>query len=96
MSSLPGGNTFTAERAAYSTLLEKAKLGFVFGREPGFDLAECSDNPYNEWIGAQIRADLYGWVCPRGPRPWQRTLPAAMERYRIAVTVLKALPSSRP
>ncbi len=67
MTSLPGGNTFTAERAAYSTLLEKAKLGFVFGREPGFDLAECSQNPYNEWIGAQIRADLYGWVCPGEP-----------------------------
>lgn len=61
---LPGGMTFTAERAAYATLLEKASLGFGFGGEPGFDLAECSDNTFNDWIGAQIRADLYGWIAP--------------------------------
>jgi hypothetical protein len=40
---------------------------FVNGEDAGFDLAECSDNDYNEWIGAQIRADLYGWVCPGRP-----------------------------
>ena len=61
---LPGGATFTAERAAYATLLERASSGFPYGAEPRFDLAECSDNPYSDWIGAQIRADLYGWVCP--------------------------------
>ena len=33
----------------------------------GFDISECADNPYNAWIGAQIRADLYGWVCPGNP-----------------------------
>ena len=61
---LPGGATFTAERAAYATLLEHASSGFPYGAEPKFDLAKCSDNPYSDWIGAQIRADLYGWVCP--------------------------------
>lgn len=61
---LPGGMTFTAERAAYVTMLDKASLGYGFGSEPGFDLAECSDNAYNDWIGAQIRADLYGWIAP--------------------------------
>jgi ADP-ribosylglycohydrolase len=40
---------------------------FVNGASPGFDLDECSDNEYNEWIGAQIRADLYGWACPGRP-----------------------------
>ena len=40
---------------------------FVNGADAGFDLAECSDNEYNYWIGAQIRADLYGWVCPGRP-----------------------------
>ena len=40
---------------------------FVNGAPPGFDLAECSDNACNDWIGAQIRADLYGWVCPGNP-----------------------------
>jgi ADP-ribosylglycohydrolase len=64
---LPVGMVFTAERAAYGTLVAKAHEYFHFGTDPGFDLSECSDNPYNEWIGAQIRADLYGWVCPGRP-----------------------------
>ena len=64
---LPGGTTWTAERAAYRTLLNRMDDEFVNGAAPGFDLAECSDNDYKEWIGAQIRADLYGWVCPGQP-----------------------------
>jgi len=64
---LPAGATWTAERAAYRTLLCNMADEFVNGEEAGFDLAECSDNDYNEWIGAQIRADLYGWVCPGRP-----------------------------
>ena len=62
---LPAGMTFTAERAAYQTLLNEGSEWFGIGRLPvGFDLARCSDNPYNDWIGAQIRADVYGWVTP--------------------------------
>lgn len=64
---LPAGTTWTAERAAYQTLLNKMSAEFVNGAEPGFDIAECSDNEFNDWIGAQIRADLYGWVCPGDP-----------------------------
>ena len=64
---LPVAWTFTAERAAFKVLLAKANDFFAFGTEPGFDLAECSDNEWNDWIGAQIRADLYGWVCPGCP-----------------------------
>lgn len=64
---VPGGATWTAERAAYRTLLDKMDPEFVNGAAPGFDLDECSDNEYNEWIGGQIRADLYGWVCPGRP-----------------------------
>ncbi len=64
---LPVGVTFTAERAAYRILLERGREWFADGAEPGFDLADCSDNPYNDWIGAQIRADVYGWVCPGKP-----------------------------
>lgn len=64
---LPAGTTWTAERAAYATLLNNMADEFVNGEAPGFDIAECSDNEYNEWIGAQIRADLYGWVCPGRP-----------------------------
>jgi len=61
---LPAGQTYTAERAAYKILLEKGSEWFPEGAEPGFDLVECADNPFNDWIGAQIRADVYGWVCP--------------------------------
>jgi ADP-ribosylglycohydrolase len=61
---LPAGRTFTAERAAYRTLLVRAKERFADGGAPGFDVRECADNEYNEWIGAQIRADVYGWVLP--------------------------------
>ena len=64
---LPAGTTWTAERAAYTTLLCNMEDEFVNGADAGFDLASCSDNEYNQWIGAQIRADLYGWVCPGQP-----------------------------
>ena len=64
---IPGGATFTAERAAYRTLLERAADGFAYGADPGFDLMDCAENEWSEWIGAQIRADLYGWVCPGKP-----------------------------
>jgi ADP-ribosylglycohydrolase len=68
MKYLPVASTFTAERAAYRTLLNKAHEWFPEGRDPGFDLLECADNDFNDWIGAQIRADVYGWVCPGNPQ----------------------------
>ena len=64
---LPAGTTWTAERAAYRKLLEHMDDEFVNGADAGFDLAICADNPCNDWIGAQIRADLYGWVSPGRP-----------------------------
>ena len=64
---LPAGTTWTAERWAYRVLLDNMADEFVNGDAPGFDLSLCSDNDYNEWIGAQIRVDLYGWVCPGRP-----------------------------
>ncbi len=65
---LPAGMTFTAERAAYRRLLVEGSEWFGFGQTPpDFDLSRCSDNEYNDWIGAQIRADVYGWVAPGDP-----------------------------
>ena len=64
---LPAAQTYTAERAAYRVLLQEADEWFAERGDPGFDLNLCSDNPFNDWIGAQIRADVYGWVCPGNP-----------------------------
>ncbi|MEU5096943.1 ADP-ribosylglycohydrolase family protein [Streptomyces sp. NPDC020996] len=54
---LPYLQTFTAERAAYRNLAD--------GLRP--PLTATYDNPYQEWIGALIRADVYGWTCPGEP-----------------------------
>lgn len=54
---LPAGRTFTAERVAYRNLLD--------GVEPP-DTASHR-NPFREWIGAQIRADVHGWTHPGDP-----------------------------
>jgi hypothetical protein len=39
---LPAGTTWTAERAAYRTLLNNMDDEFVNGAAPGFDIAKCS------------------------------------------------------
>ena len=44
---LPAGTTWTAERWAYRVLLDNMADEFVNGDTPGFDLALCSENPYN-------------------------------------------------
>lgn len=64
---LPAGATYTAERAAYRSLLDRVPEYFVLGAPAGFDVTECARNEYSDWIGAQIRADLYGWICPGEP-----------------------------
>ena len=57
LAGLPGGRVFTAERVAYRNLL----LGHTAPE------TATRRNPFREWIGAQIRADLYGWVHPGDP-----------------------------
>lgn len=57
LANLPGGRVFTAERVAYRNLLD--------GYEP--DVAGRIANPFRDWIGAQIRTDVYGWTHPGDP-----------------------------
>ncbi|MGW0210529.1 ADP-ribosylglycohydrolase family protein [Streptomyces sp. NPDC003233] len=54
---LPPGRTFTAERVACRNLLT--------GIEPPHTARHR--NPFREWIGALIRADVHGWTNPGDP-----------------------------
>ena len=64
---LPAGATFTAEREAYLNIMKHADMSFQFGGPGKFKISDINDNEYNDWIGAQIRIDLYGWVLPGKP-----------------------------
>ena len=57
LSNLPFLRVYTAERAAYRNL--------VNGLVPPETATYM--NPYREWIGAQIRADMWGYVAPGMP-----------------------------
>jgi len=72
---LPAAATWPAERTVYRTLLQGTDETFAHGALPSFDPAECSDSPYNNWIGGQIRADMCGW-WPRPSRAGHRPGPA--------------------
>ena len=52
------GMVYTAEKAAYRN--------FVMGIWP--PQSSSHRNPYREWIGAQIRADIFGYVAPGKPQ----------------------------
>ncbi len=64
---LPAGATFTAEREAYLNIMKYADMSFQFGGPGKFKISDINNNEYNDWIGAQIRIDLYGWVLPGKP-----------------------------
>lgn len=57
LNDMPVLSTFTAERVAYLNLLLLRQISEV----------PVYRNPYREWIGAMIRADVFGWTSPGNP-----------------------------
>jgi ADP-ribosylglycohydrolase len=54
LANLPAGRVFTAERAAYRNVLDARPVPETATHR----------NPFREWIGALIRADVHGWAHP--------------------------------
>ena len=63
LSNLPVDMTFTAERQAYIN----ASLLNGFDNDDVFYISH-HNNPYREWIGAQIRIDVYGYAAAGDPK----------------------------
>ena len=81
MRRLPINQLFTAERAAYRNL-----VGAL--RPPASALVR---NPYREWVGALIRADLYAYVSPGDPAAAARMAAADASVSHVGAGVSAAM-----
>ena len=67
LQNIPIYHVCTAERVAYRNLVQMIPPPGPDGRVDGEFSSATWLNPYREWIGAQIRADFFGWASPGRP-----------------------------
>jgi ADP-ribosylglycohydrolase len=67
LGNIPFHHVYTAERVAYRSLTLTIPAPAPDGSVGGLFSSATWLNAYREWIGAQIRADFFGWASPGRP-----------------------------